>query len=80
MLNHKEFFFWLDGYLTNRSWTTVQESDIDVIKEKMKEVKNENGFDVNGFTVNKLTHPFKPINPIIGGVNDDLGYPPKIVM
>lgn len=80
MFNHKEFFFWLDGYLTNRSWTTVQESDIDVIKEKMKEVKNENSFDVNRFTVNKSTHPFNPINPIIGGVNDDLGYPPKIVM
>lgn len=80
MLNHKEFFFWLDGYLTNRSWTVVKESDIDVIKEKMKEVKGELDFDVNKNKVHKLTYPFNPINPIIGGVNDDLGYPPKIVM
>ena len=31
MINHKEFYIWLDGFLTNRSWTTIKETDIDVI-------------------------------------------------
>ena len=41
-MTHKEFYIWLDGFLTNRSWTVVKESDIDVIKEKMKEVLKMN--------------------------------------
>ena len=47
MINHKEFFIWLDGFLTNRSWTVIQQSDIEAIKEKMKEVKGEFDFDLN---------------------------------
>ena len=76
-MTHKEFFIWLDGFLTNRSWTVVKESDIDSIKEKMKEVKGELDFDIDKYKGHKSTYPFKPI---IGGVNDDLGHPPKIVM
>ena len=40
-MTHKEFYIWLDGFLTNRCWTFVKESDIDAIKEKMKDVKGE---------------------------------------
>ena len=79
-MTHKEFYIWLDGFLTNRCWTVVQESDIDSIKEKMKEVKGELDFNIEKYKGHKSAHPFNPINPIIGGVNDDLGFPPKIVM
>ena len=34
-MTHKEFYIWLEGFLTNRSWTVVKESDIDVIKEQL---------------------------------------------
>ena len=79
-MTHKEFYFWLDGFLTNRNFTNIKESDIDSIKDKMKQVKGELDFNVEKYTGHKSTYPFNPINPIIGGVNDDLGYPPKIVM
>ena len=79
-MTHKEFFIWLDGFLTNRSWTVVKESDIDTIKEKMKGVKGELDFDIDKYKGHKSSNPFNPINPIIGGVNDDFGHPPKIVM
>ena len=79
-MTHKEFYFWLDGFLTNRNYPNIKESDIDSIKDKMKQVKGELDFSVEKYKGHKSTYPFNPINPIIGGVNDDLGYPPKIVM
>lgn len=78
-MNHKEFFIWLDGFLTNRSWTVVKESDIDAIKDKMKEVKGDNEIDWNSLRSNKQKSPFNPITIPLGD-KDDLGYPPKIVM
>lgn len=79
MINHKEFFIWLDGFLTNRSWTVIQQSDIEAIKEKMKEVKGEFDFDLNSLRTNKQTSPFNPVTIPLGD-KDDLGHPPKIVM
>jgi len=79
-MTHKEFYIWLEGFLTNRSWEVIQESDIDSIKEKMKEVKGD--FDIErleGLRQNKRTSPFNPVT-IIRGDEDDLGRPPKIVM
>ena len=78
-MTHKEFYIWLDGFLTNRSWTVVKESDIDVIKEKMKNVKNELDFDLTQLRSNKQTSPFNPVTIPLGD-KDDLGHPPKIVM
>jgi hypothetical protein len=78
-MNHKEFFIWLDGFLTNRSWTVVQESDIEAIKDKMKEVKGEFDIDWDSMRVNKQTSPFNPVTIPLGD-NDNLGHPPKIVM
>ena len=79
MINHKEFFIWLDGFLTNRSWTVIQESDIDSIKEKMKEVKGELDIDWSSMRSNKQKSPFNPVTIPLGD-KDDLGHPPKIVM
>ena len=41
MLTYKEFYVWLDGFMTNRDWTTIKEVDIESIQDKMKEVKDE---------------------------------------
>jgi hypothetical protein len=76
-MNHKEFFIWLDGFLTNRSWEVIQQTDVEVIKDKMKEVTGE--FDLNSLRSNKQTSPFNPVTIPLGD-NDDLGHPPKIVM
>lgn len=78
-MTHKEFYIWLDGFLTNRSWTVIQQSDIDAIKEKMKEVKNELDFDLTQLRNNKQISPFNPVTIPLGD-KDDLGHPPKIVM
>ena len=45
-MTHKEFYIWLDGFMTNRSWTVIQQVDIETIQDKMKEVKEENRFGI----------------------------------
>ena len=40
-MTYKEFYFWLDGFMTNRCWTTIKQVDIESIQEKMKEVTND---------------------------------------
>ena len=40
-MTYKEFYFWLDGFMTNRSWTSITQADIESIQEKMKEVKED---------------------------------------
>ena len=71
-MTHKEFYIWLEGFMTNRSWTVIQQSDIEGIQNKMKEVKEVNQpgmFDpnripipVNPFpnTANPTIDPYKP--------------------
>ena len=71
-MTHKEFYIWLEGFMTNRSWTVIQQADIEGIQEKMKEVKEVNQpgmFDpnripipVNPFpnTANPTIDPYKP--------------------
>ena len=82
MINHKEFYIWLDGFLTNRSWTTIKETDIDVIKEKMLQVKDENEFDLDKFRHlgNKRNSGLQPVVVPSIKQDDDLGRPPRIVM
>ena len=82
MINHKEFYIWLDGFLTNRSWTTIKETDIDVIKEKMLQVKDENEFDLDKFRHlgNKRNSGLQPVVVPSIKQDDDLGHPPRIVM
>ena len=40
-MTHKEFYVWLDGFMTNRDWTTIKQVDIESIQNKMKEVKDK---------------------------------------
>ena len=81
-MTHKEFYIWLDGLLTNRSWVTVKELDIESIKEKMLQVKDENEFDLDKFRHlgNKRNNGLQPV--VIPSIkqDDDLGHPPRIVM
>ena len=44
---HKEFYIWLDGFMTNRRWTVIQQIDIETIQEKMHEVKDVDPFFPN---------------------------------
>ena len=80
MLNHKEFYIWLEGYLTGK----LENKQIDIlpIVEKMNEVKDVDPFFPNPSTI--VPHRFEPIpvpsNPFKDDGYDDLGTPPKIVM
>jgi hypothetical protein len=40
-MTYKEFYFWLEGFMTNRDWTLIKQTDIESIQDKMKEVKDE---------------------------------------
>ena len=39
-MTHKEFCIWLDEFLTNSDWTAIKENNIETIKQKLREVKN----------------------------------------
>ena len=80
MLSYKEFYIWLEGYLTGK----LEDNNIDIspIVEKMQEVKDVDPFFSNPRTI--IPHKFEPIpvhhNPFKEDGYDDLGTPPKIVM
>lgn len=78
---YKEFYVWLDGFMTNRDWTTIKQVDIESIQEKMKEVTDD--FDLGKFSnlsKNRQQY-FNPISvPLTIKDDDDLGKPPRIVM
>jgi hypothetical protein len=67
-MTHKEFYIWLEGFMTNRSWVDFKQIDIETIQEKMKEVKEptKSGmFDPNiiPIPINPFpdhTDPYKP--------------------
>jgi hypothetical protein len=71
MITHKEFYFWLEGYLTGK----LEDKNIDIspIVEKMNEVKdNENIFP----RISRTTVP-SPFNPVIMPLKkDDDPYKP----
>ena len=81
-MTHKEFFAWLEGFMSERHWTMYREREIKMILEKMKEVKDVDPFFSNPRTI--IPHKFEPIpvphNPFKEDGYDDLGSPPKIVM
>ena len=81
-MTHKEFYVWLEGFMTNREWTEIREIDIESIKEKMKEVSetpNITKRDRDNFLNNKRellgenwnSQPFKPTGPKIIFHNED---------
>jgi hypothetical protein len=71
-MTHKEFYIWLEGYLYGK----LENKHIEILPiiEKMGQVKEESKFGI--------AEPYRsipiPINPF--PKDDDLGYPPKIVM
>ena len=71
-MTHKEFYIWLEGYLYGK----LENKHIEIlpIVEKMGQVKEESKFGI--------AEPYRsiptPINPF--PIDNDLGYPPKIVM
>lgn len=83
-MNHREFYFWLEGFLQNKRNLSYDELAvfIDTVKEKMKEVKDVDPFFSNPKTI--VPHRFEPVpvpsNPFKDDGYDDLGAPPKIVM
>jgi hypothetical protein len=78
MITHKEFYVWLDGFMTNRDWTTIKQVDIESIQEKMKEVKDD--FKLSDFTNLKQNIPYLTTSIKYRDEDDDLGKPRKIVM
>ena len=82
-MSYKEFYIWLDGYLsakldTNKGNTHFE--DIIPIVEKMKEVKDEKESLISEF-INKRKSSIPQVLPIFPKKDeDDLGHPPKIVM
>jgi len=67
-MTHKEFYIWLDGFMTNKMWTDFKQVDIETIQEKMKEVKEDIKIGI--------AEPFRvpmPINPF---PNDSDPYKP----
>jgi hypothetical protein len=77
MISYKEFYIWLDGFMTNRRWTVIQQIDIETIQEKMKQVKDADPFFPHPRTIVPIP---VPSNPFKDDGYDDLGTPPKIVM
>ena len=68
-MTHKEFYIWLEGFMTNKRWTDFKQIDIETIQEKMKEVKDEPKIGI--------AEPYRvpmPINPF--PKSDDPYQPP----
>ena len=74
-MTHKEFYIWLEGYLTERNNELTKP-----IIEKMGEVKDVESFFPNPRTMVEPIHIPTPHNPFKEDGYDDLGSPPKIIM
>ena len=81
IMTHKEFYYWLEGYLHEKKISSYDEAAtfLLVIKEKMNEVKEVSPFFPNSRTTIPIQIP-TPHNPFKEDGYDDLGTPPKIVM
>ena len=83
-MTHKEFYFWLEGYLQNKNNLSYDELAvfIDTVKDKMKKVKDVDPFFPDPRTI--VPPRFEPVpipvNPFKDDGYDDLGSPQKIVM
>lgn len=71
MLSYKEFYIWLEGFMTNRDWTTIRQVDIETIQDKMKEVKDEPHKSVNITPFERIPVPINPFP-----IQDDPYKPP----
>lgn len=75
-MTHKEFYFWLQGFLSGKNH--LNDSEILSIQKKMDTIKDE--LSHNSFMKSRTASElFKPIQVDIKD-DDELGKPPKIVM
>jgi hypothetical protein len=65
-MNYKEFYFWLDGFVTQRHWTQYRQEEIELILQKMKEVKENDDFNYDKLNINPFQPVPVPINPFPG--------------
>lgn len=61
-MDYRDFYIWLDGFMTNKSWTTITQHDIEMIQTKMKEVQQINRNNQPTEIVRTKLNPFEPIN------------------
>jgi len=78
MLTYKEFYIWLEGYLYGK--LENKQIDISPIVEKMSHVKEEKHESIKITPFERIPIPINPITVNPFSEDDDLGYPPKIVM
>jgi hypothetical protein len=78
MLTYKEFYIWLEGYLYGK--LENKHIDISPIVEKMSHVKEEKHESIKITPFERIPIPINPITINPFSEDDDLGYPPKIVM
>ena len=78
MLTYKEFYIWLEGYLYGK--LENKQIDISPIVEKMSHVKEEKHESIKIKPFERIPIPINPITINPFSEDDDLGYPPKIVM
>jgi hypothetical protein len=81
-MTYKEFYYWLDGFVTNRHWTQYRREEVDLILEKMKEVKDEPEIEtlkrhdwVPTLPINPFpneTDPYKPPYEVYCGTKENL--------
>ena len=72
-MTHKEFYIWLEGYLYGK--LENKHLNISIIVEKMSHVKEEKYESIKITTFERIPIPINPFPK-----DDELGYPPKIVM
>ena len=71
-MTYKDFYIWLDGFMTNRDWTTIKQIDIETIQQKMKGVVDENVKP----TIQPLIRTYEQIPVPINPIKDDPYSPP----
>ena len=75
-MTHKEFYIWLEGFMTNRAWTDFKQTDIETIQEKMKEVKNEP--KIGSTDPYRIPIPVNPFNTPVPGSADPYRPPYEV--
>jgi hypothetical protein len=65
-MNFKEFYHWLDGFITSKDETYILQSDLNLIRLKMKEVRMESKVNI----LNEVPIPKAPVFKITTTTND----------
>ena len=77
-MTYKEFYFWLDGFVSQRHWTQYRAEEVDLILEKLKEVKDDSS-SLDGLKKRPDWLPIPvPVNPLPLKTTDPLSPPWEI--